>query len=155
MKIGAVLCLVVFFGIYFFLHYDKISNRLRREYRNITGSYERYVAIDDYAGCQAQAMVEESSDEEFSKAWRRDSKELNFDAKDVDDWMESRCSATPFMSDAELNEDFDTYFKSRANDKFTRIKPEDYDGRKEKYIKMTKYQWKFLKREFSALKDEG
>ena len=52
---------------------------------------ERDMAIERYAGCQIRAMIDQKTDEEFSKMWTKDAEELHFDYNDVVYFMLNNC----------------------------------------------------------------
>jgi hypothetical protein len=135
----------------FWSKYDVISDRFGREYRNFTGSQQRQEAIESYAGCQARTMIDQLSDEEFSKLWEKYSKELNFDAKDVDEWMKKRC---PVQTTEQIKYNQIRYQDALRKETGTVIDNGEINSRIERSEDISRYQLKFLNREFSALRGE-
>ena len=91
--------------------------------------------VGDYAGCNARAMMEELSNEDFSKAWKKDSQTYKFTYDDVKFEMEESC---PIKSDERV----EFLYQSQGRTVIQKIK------------KLQDYQRKFLNREFTALKEE-
>jgi hypothetical protein len=123
----------IFFGGFFIEQYwDSVSDRLMRMKRNFMMSDGRQRGIERYAGCQLQTMIDTESDQVFSDMWKKDSTMYNFDTKDVDEWMMVRCSPPSIV---EFTTNKIHYSETRTRG-------------------MIQYQYKFLQRDFTVLKNE-
>lgn len=123
--------LVLFFLWQTLFHADYWKYVWRHLNRSDVGNIE----LEAYAGCNARAMMEEISDEDFSKAWKKDSQTYGFTYEDVKFEMEESC---PIKSDERV----EFLYQSQGRTVIQKIK------------KLQDYQRKFLNREFTALKEE-
>ena len=93
------------------------------------------------------------SDENFTKFWTRDSQKLNFDAKDVDKYMMTRCA--PESSDEDVEKAHRRYQKSYEESSGKKIDESEMIRSIERDKSMNRYQYKFLNREFSVFKNQN
>lgn len=150
-KSKAIKLVIFILGIstFLFVYRVQIGDYLFRGYKNFRRSWVGMMDIEMYAGCQPKTMIDEKSDEVFSKMWTEDSKKYNFDAIDVDRYMMQRC---PPCTRKEIEAILENYFKDKNFP--------DMDEEKTKLegiqrtSEISEYQNKFLNREFTALKNE-
>jgi hypothetical protein len=112
-------------------------------------SFVKKIDIQMYAGCQIKTMIDTKNDEEFSEMWRVDSAKHGFDAKDIDRWMMEFCGP---ISDEEVGKGLEKYYSSVNFSDMDEEKVKRERLKREK--SMNAYQRKFLRREFTALKNE-
>ena len=111
--------------------------------------------VGDYAGCNARAMMEELSNEDFSKAWKKDSQTYKFTYDDVKFEMEESC---PIRDDLE-NTQSESYKKHiQWMETLDDVSRKEEEKKSSMWIKKLKkiqiYQLRFLNKEFTALKEE-
>lgn len=145
-----------------FVHREQIFNAFSRAYwdfqRGGVGD-PGHLSVQTFAGCQPRTNMELISDQGMTNIWMEESIKYHFDAIDVDRYMLDYCP--PSMPE-EVKIYLDEYYKKiREYEKgkgYPSLNKEDEEKEKktriEKAIKVSEYQYKFLNREFTILKNE-